>query len=61
MSTRRTRLLAAAVVGLALVAPVMLLVAILVKLTSRGPVLYTQTRVGLDRRRDRGAQRPALY
>jgi lipopolysaccharide/colanic/teichoic acid biosynthesis glycosyltransferase len=30
--------------------PVMLIVAILVKLTSRGPVFYTQERVGLDRR-----------
>ena len=35
---------------LVLTAPLMLLVALLVKLTSRGPVLYTQTRVGLDRR-----------
>ncbi|MGH7534778.1 MAG: sugar transferase [Gemmatimonadales bacterium] len=30
--------------------PVLLLVAGLIKLTSRGPVLYTQLRVGLDRR-----------
>ena len=30
--------------------PVMLLIALLVKLTSRGPILYTQVRVGLDRR-----------
>jgi lipopolysaccharide/colanic/teichoic acid biosynthesis glycosyltransferase len=30
--------------------PVLLLVAIAVKLTSRGPILYAQTRVGLDRR-----------
>jgi lipopolysaccharide/colanic/teichoic acid biosynthesis glycosyltransferase len=30
--------------------PVMLLIALLVRLTSRGPVLYTQLRVGLDRR-----------
>ncbi len=30
--------------------PVMLVVALLVKLTSSGPVLFTQTRVGLDRR-----------
>ena len=38
--------------GLALVAvlPVMLLIAVLVKLSSRGPILYTQERVGLDRR-----------
>lgn len=30
--------------------PVLLLVAIALKLTSRGPILYAQTRVGLDRR-----------
>ena len=36
--------------ALALVSPVLLLVALLVKLTSRGPVFYTQERVGLDRR-----------
>ena len=30
--------------------PVMLLIALLVRITSRGPVLYTQVRVGLDRR-----------
>jgi lipopolysaccharide/colanic/teichoic acid biosynthesis glycosyltransferase len=30
--------------------PVLLVIAVLVKLTSRGPVLYTQERVGLDRR-----------
>lgn len=43
-----------AALALVFVSPVMLLVAVLVKLTSRGPMLYTQTRVGLDRRRDRG-------
>jgi lipopolysaccharide/colanic/teichoic acid biosynthesis glycosyltransferase len=38
--------------GLALVAllPILLLIAIAIKLTSRGPVLYLQERVGLDRR-----------
>jgi len=37
---------------LALIAclPLLLLIAIAIKLTSRGPVLYTQERVGLDRR-----------
>jgi lipopolysaccharide/colanic/teichoic acid biosynthesis glycosyltransferase len=30
--------------------PVLLLIAVMVKLTSRGPILYTQVRVGLDRR-----------
>jgi lipopolysaccharide/colanic/teichoic acid biosynthesis glycosyltransferase len=37
----------AAVIALA---PVFVLLAILIKLTSRGPVFYTQERVGLDRR-----------
>lgn len=40
----------AAVVGLIVTAPLMLLAAILVKTTSRGPVFYKQQRVGLDRR-----------
>lgn len=43
--------IAAAVV--LLVAPIMSLVALAVKLTSPGPVFYTQTRVGLDERRER--------
>jgi lipopolysaccharide/colanic/teichoic acid biosynthesis glycosyltransferase len=30
--------------------PVMLLICLLVRLTSPGPILYTQVRVGLDRR-----------
>ncbi len=37
-------------IALLLLAPVCVLVAVLVKLTSPGPVFYTQTRVGLDRR-----------
>jgi len=40
-----------ALVGIVLAAPIMLIVAIAVRLTSRGPVFYTQTRVGLDQRR----------
>ena len=36
-------------------APIMLLTAALVRLTSRGPALYTQTRVGLDRRWNRSS------
>jgi lipopolysaccharide/colanic/teichoic acid biosynthesis glycosyltransferase len=35
---------------LILLSPLMLLIALLVKLTSAGPVLYRQTRVGIDRR-----------
>ncbi len=40
-----------ALVALIVVSPAMLLTAIAVKLTSPGPALYTQTRVGRDRRR----------
>ena len=39
-----------AILGLVLAAPLMAVIAALVKLTSRGPVFYTQTRIGLDRR-----------
>ncbi|MBI3791997.1 MAG: sugar transferase [Gemmatimonadetes bacterium] len=37
--------------ALVLISPILLLVALAVKLTSPGPALYTQTRVGRDRRR----------
>jgi lipopolysaccharide/colanic/teichoic acid biosynthesis glycosyltransferase len=56
VASTRCRLLniAIALIGLAAAAPLMLVIAVLVKLTSRGPVIYTQTRVGLDRRGPRG-------
>ncbi|HYK81721.1 MAG TPA: sugar transferase, partial [Gemmatimonadales bacterium] len=41
---------AVALLGIALTWPVMLVVALLIKLTSHGPVLFTQPRIGLDRR-----------
>jgi lipopolysaccharide/colanic/teichoic acid biosynthesis glycosyltransferase len=47
---RRFLNVAIATVGLVLAGPVMLLIAVLIKLTSRGPVLFAQMRVGLDRR-----------
>jgi lipopolysaccharide/colanic/teichoic acid biosynthesis glycosyltransferase len=47
---RRLVNIVVAFVGIVLTAPVMLVVAALVKLTSPGPVLYRQPRVGLDRR-----------
>jgi len=50
---RRALNLTVAGLGLLLTAPVMLVIAALIKLTSRGPVLYTQTRVGVDRRLER--------
>ena len=40
-----------ALLGLILAAPLMLVIAALVKLTSPGPAIYRQPRVGLDRRR----------
>ena len=41
---------AVAAIAIVLLFPVILLVALAVKLTSRGPVLYSQIRVGLDQR-----------
>ena len=43
----------AAVVLFAVALPLMLFTALLIRFTSRGPVLYTQTRVGIDRRWNR--------
>ena len=42
---------ALAVVALMVLSPVMLLIALLVRFTSPGPVLYSQQRVGVNRRR----------
>ena len=47
---RRWLNVAAAAVGLVLTLPLMAVIAALIKLTSRGPVLYRQPRVGVDRR-----------
>jgi lipopolysaccharide/colanic/teichoic acid biosynthesis glycosyltransferase len=43
-----------ALIGITLTLPLLVVIAILVKLTSRGPVIYKQPRVGIDRRIDRG-------
>ena len=40
-----------ALIALVLISPVMLVFAVLVKLTSPGPIFYSQPRVGIDRRR----------
>jgi lipopolysaccharide/colanic/teichoic acid biosynthesis glycosyltransferase len=52
---RTTRILnvAVAALGLVIAAPLFLLIALAIKLTSRGPVFYKQIRVGLDRRWNR--------
>ena len=49
---RLRRLLNTMVAGVALVvaSPLLLLIAVLIRLTSRGPALFRQTRIGLDRR-----------
>jgi lipopolysaccharide/colanic/teichoic acid biosynthesis glycosyltransferase len=59
VSDRNVRLLniIVAAVGILLAAPLMVLIAIAVRLTSPGPVLYRQDRVGHDRRRYRGPGR----
>jgi lipopolysaccharide/colanic/teichoic acid biosynthesis glycosyltransferase len=54
-TVRRVINIAMALVLITLTAPLLLLIALAVKLTSRGPVIYQQPRVGLDRRQDRGA------
>ena len=50
LEARRALNIAVALAGLILLLPVMLVIAVLVKLSSHGPVLYQQTRVGVDRR-----------
>ena len=48
--SRRWLNVAVAAMGIVIAAPLMLLIALLIKLTSPGPVFYIQTRVGIDRR-----------
>ncbi len=51
--TVRALNVAVALIGIAITSPVMLIVAALVRLTSPGPVIYKQHRVGIDRRGSR--------
>jgi lipopolysaccharide/colanic/teichoic acid biosynthesis glycosyltransferase len=53
-NARRALNVTVAAVGLLLLFPLMLLIALAVKLTSAGPVLYRQSRVGIDRRTGNG-------
>lgn len=43
--------------GIVVTLPLMVVIAVLVKVTSPGPIIFTQTRVGLDRRDDREGRR----
>jgi len=54
---RRLLNIGVAALGLVLTAPLMLVIALLIKLTSPGPVIFSQFRVGLDRRRGRDSSR----
>jgi len=47
---RRALNVAVATVGIVLTAPLMVAIALVIKLTSPGPVFFIQTRVGIDRR-----------
>src|SRR5690242_1336208 len=50
-----------AALALIAVSPLLVVVAILIKLTSRGPIFYMQARVGLDRRRSPGSHKEHIY
>ena len=54
-TARRALNLAVAAAGVVATAPLMLLIAVMIKITSRGPAIYTQPRVGIDRRNGRAA------
>lgn len=47
---RRALNVSVALLGLVVTLPLWVLIAIAIKLTSKGPILYTQTRVGIDTR-----------
>ena len=51
---RRALNVAVAAIGLLISAPLMVIIWAAIKLTSPGPVIYSQTRVGIDRRKAHG-------
>ena len=58
---QRIASVAFAALALIVVSPLLLVVAILIKLTSRGPIFYMQARVGLDRRRNPESDAEHIY
>jgi len=58
---KRTSDVAIGLGGLIAFSPFMILAAVLIKLTSRGPVFFSQERVGLDRRVDQRRASPNGY
>ena len=54
-AVHRVLMFTLALIGLVLALPILLAVALAVRLSSPGPILYTQTRVGINRRRGRPA------
>jgi lipopolysaccharide/colanic/teichoic acid biosynthesis glycosyltransferase len=56
---RRALNVAVAAIGLILAFPLMLVIAVAIWLTSPGPILYTQVRIGLDRRSRRPRRKTA--
>ena len=51
---RRALNLLVAGIGIVLTAPVMLVIAVAIRVTSHGPIIFRQPRVGIDRRRTLG-------
>jgi lipopolysaccharide/colanic/teichoic acid biosynthesis glycosyltransferase len=51
---RRALNVVVAAIGIVATAPLMAFIAVAIRLTSRGPVIYCQTRIGIDRRRHFG-------
>jgi lipopolysaccharide/colanic/teichoic acid biosynthesis glycosyltransferase len=51
---RRTLNVVVAALALVVALPLMMVIAVAIRLTSAGPVLYRQTRVGIDRRTSKG-------
>ncbi len=50
--SRRSLNVSAALVLILITAPLMAVIALAIRLTSRGPIIFSQPRVGVDRRRD---------